>query len=313
MRALFAFVGLSSALHVGAAVWLAESLGRDGGGGAEVVAATPQVAVLSGAAIRQMVETWERPPDVRSETTPLQSQMGFDKLGRVPAEQPGIAPGRSVMELAAPVSVKDLRPPAVLQAGYRGDVAESVKAPVLPKTFASEFEVLTVLPGAISTVSPAASVAVVAKDRSFTVPDHPGPELSATPPPKPRSDASDSHVAVAVSAIAKAPSPKAPAAAPSVEPGVRDAWAAAIRMSIARHHHVPDRAARRGLSGRVVLRVTVEPDGGVTGMAIRASSGHDLLDRAALSSLRRAGRLPRAPGGITRAMTFDVPLTFRTS
>ena len=144
-------------------------------------------------------------------------------------------------------------------------------------------------------------------DAAIAAPDHPGPEVVAFVPPPPRPTFAP-RVAQA-STSAKAVAPSKPAAEPS---GARDAWGSAIRVSLARHHRVPDAALRQGLSGRVVLRITVAPDGGIAAHGIRSSSGHALLDKAALAALRRAGRLPAAPSGVSAPMTFDVPLTFQT-
>ena len=88
--------------------------------------------------------------------------------------------------------------------------------------------------------------------------------------------------------------------------------AAALRPRPGNPAPVYPRAAReRGWEGRVVLRVAVDADGSVARAEIEETSGHPVLDRAALGAVLRwrftagEGSLP-PPGVVVR-----VPIAFR--
>lgn len=63
---------------------------------------------------------------------------------------------------------------------------------------------------------------------------------------------------------------------------------------LAREEFYPREAIAQGLEGRVVLLLAVAGDGRVSRIEVARSSGHALLDRAALAA---AARLRRLPGG----------------
>lgn len=52
--------------------------------------------------------------------------------------------------------------------------------------------------------------------------------------------------------------------------------------------HYPKRAVRRGLEGRLELDVTLDADGKVLNVTVALPSGHDLLDKAAITAARSA-------------------------
>ncbi len=86
-------------------------------------------------------------------------------------------------------------------------------------------------------------------------------------------------------------------------------WGATILSRIARQQRYP-----QGRHGTATVRVqlTVSRDGRLQAVGLSASSGSQALDRAALDAVRRAGRFPAAPQGLTKASyTFRVPMTFR--
>lgn len=69
----------------------------------------------------------------------------------------------------------------------------------------------------------------------------------------------------------------------------------ALQGLIGAHARYPRAAMRAGLEGRVVLGLRILPDGRLIGVRIAASSGHDLLDEAALEAAREVDRLPAPP------------------
>ena len=74
----------------------------------------------------------------------------------------------------------------------------------------------------------------------------------------------------------------------------------------------PRLAQRRGWTGTVVLLVDVAADGSVTGVSIESSSGHDILDKAALTAVRGWRFRPGTLGGRTAALTVRKPIRFGT-
>lgn len=75
--------------------------------------------------------------------------------------------------------------------------------------------------------------------------------------------------------------------------------------ALAREEFYPREAIARGLEGRVVLLLTLADSGAVTAVEVASSSGHRLLDEAALKA---AGRIAALPGGRRQVL---LPVEFR--
>lgn len=73
----------------------------------------------------------------------------------------------------------------------------------------------------------------------------------------------------------------------------------------------PSIARRRGIEGRVTLRVQVDAAGRPSRVVIFSSSGHDVLDRAAVMALHKWRFVPAKRAGVTVAGQVDVPVSFR--
>lgn len=73
----------------------------------------------------------------------------------------------------------------------------------------------------------------------------------------------------------------------------------------------PLEARRRGWQGQVMLRVDVSASGEPTDVSVAAGSGHDVLDRAAVSAVRAWRFQPATRGGVPVAAVADVPIHFR--
>jgi len=88
--------------------------------------------------------------------------------------------------------------------------------------------------------------------------------------------------------IVLAPPPAAPPPPPSQARGARaknqSSWAARIQ------ENYPSDAARMEKEGRVGVRVSIGPDGRVTGCTVTSSSGTPSLDRAACDGMQRYAR-----------------------
>ena len=96
------------------------------------------------------------------------------------------------------------------------------------------------------------------------------------------------------SAVTTDPEP-APAAPTAV---VRPLTGSALRRAQAafsEHLFYPPQAVAQGLEGEVILLLMLGEDGRLQSASIARSSGHALLDRAALDAARQLGALPGNP------------------
>lgn len=73
----------------------------------------------------------------------------------------------------------------------------------------------------------------------------------------------------------------------------------------------PVLARRRGIEGRVVVRLHVGADGHAKAAAIESTSGHDVLDRAAAETLATWRLAPAERAGRAVPATILVPIRFR--
>ncbi|WP_309476979.1 energy transducer TonB [Trinickia acidisoli] len=128
---------------------------------------------------------------------------------------------------------------------------------------------------------------------------------AATPAPAPAA-ASTQPAPVASASPPAPPVTPAPAPEPVVSPPIGNA---------AYLHnpppHYPQAAQEEGWEGRVVLRVHVDAGGHPVGVELHASSGHDMLDKAALTAVRQWMFVPAKRGTVPVDGWVDVPLDFR--
>ncbi|RLL63874.1 energy transducer TonB family protein [Paenirhodobacter hankyongi] len=90
---------------------------------------------------------------------------------------------------------------------------------------------------------------------------------------------------------------------------LRAQWGATIRARIERAKRYPSAAGRVG--GTVTVRLSVTRGGDLASVALAASSGNAALDAAALEAVRRAGRFPAAPKGLSEpAYAFSLTIRF---
>jgi len=72
----------------------------------------------------------------------------------------------------------------------------------------------------------------------------------------------------------------------------------------------PKRAREMGWEGTVMLRMEVTADGTVGDVKIRKSSGHDVLDQAAIATAKGWRFAPQRDGRFSIAAVVDVPVRF---
>jgi len=73
----------------------------------------------------------------------------------------------------------------------------------------------------------------------------------------------------------------------------------------------PAEARRRGIQGNVLLHVDVTAAGAALRVNVATSSGHDMLDDAALRAVQQWRFSPAMQGGVAVAGAVDVPVHFR--
>lgn len=84
---------------------------------------------------------------------------------------------------------------------------------------------------------------------------------------------------------------------------------AKIRSRILNHQNYPRQARENGLEGRVQFIFSIEPSGNISELKIIKSSGHKILDEAALKTVRSAAPLPFIP----EALSFSLVYTLKKS
>lgn len=113
---------------------------------------------------------------------------------------------------------------------------------------------------------------------------------------------------------AQSPGAEAPAQmdAPQTSPGASQAILARLEHELARHFQYPLLARRRGWEGEVVLDLRIDGQGKIDSMEIARTSGHGILDRAALDAVTRISRIPDAAELLGGAgMHVQLPVIYR--
>lgn len=142
-----------------------------------------------------------------------------------------------------------------------------------------------------------------ALSRSAAVPPLPAVPLHATlTAPALATQSEEGNVAPAEEHFAVPPEPTFGKAAP--KPLTGRALNTAL-AALTREEFYPREAIARGLEGRVVLLLTLADAGVVTAVEIASSSGHAILDAAAVVA---AGRVGALPGGERQVL---LPVEFR--
>lgn len=150
----------------------------------------------------------------------------------------------------------------------------------------------------------------------------PEPKPKPTPKPKPRPMPKPEPVIqqvqqepVVEQQVVKTPPPVARPIAPAM-PAVNvakleDSYKARLRSAIEANKHYPSRARRMRQQGTVTLSLTLKRNGSLSAVAVVDSSGSQILDNAAIASVRSIdGQIP-FPSDIKRdSWTFTVPLKF---
>lgn len=267
-------LALALALHLGAFALrpqMAGSASSSGAGGVDLISIQP-----AGASMAELIESWERPPEV----TPERAEVAAESVAEPPPALPMAV--LAMPEIPPPITAHDspALPPVVQQA-----------APAPPAQ----------VPPLAASIRP----------RPRPEPDR-TPAIDPTDNPKPSAPARPAQMA-AGSGRGTAAGEGATGASATLSQAkaddLRARWGAEIRARIERRKAYPAAAGRA--SGRVTVRLSVSPAGKLLDVAVASSSGNAALDAAALRAVTAAGRFPKAPSGLADpGYNFTLPISF---
>lgn len=172
----------------------------------------------------------------------------------------------------------------------------------------------TVVPNPGRTPADAPAVRSEAPTRTTTAPT-PTPQQRA-PEPTPQTTAEQTvppaeaapHATPSQPLAAAAPGP--PAATQKIELPVSD-YQRQLKALIEKRKRYPLPARRARLQGRATVAFRLDPDGRLLTTELVHSSGHPLLDRAALQAVQVVGRYPAPPAGMDSETRVRVDLVFK--
>lgn len=109
--------------------------------------------------------------------------------------------------------------------------------------------------------------------------------------------------------VSSQPAPPAPAPKPPVEEKVTEPKAGASYLHNPAPEY-PEAAMDRGLEGKVLMKVHVQPNGKPDTINVTKSSGHSMLDDAAVRTVKQWSFVPAMRGKTPIAGWVTVPITF---
>lgn len=84
-----------------------------------------------------------------------------------------------------------------------------------------------------------------------------------------------------------------------------------VKNMVENNREYPAMARQLGLQGTVTVRVTIRSDGSIGALTLVGSAGHNSLDKAARSAVKRSAPF-KAPGGFGLGeVTVDIPIVYR--
>ena len=130
----------------------------------------------------------------------------------------------------------------------------------------------------------------------------PAPPERATPAPSP---AAEPVLALGTPTLAPRPG------ADALEAGSLAQYRLALIGAAKRLKQYPAQAIDGGLEGRVDVRLVIGGDGAPAAVVVKRSSGHEVLDREAIETLRRASaETPIPPALRNREIVVEIPLLY---
>lgn len=84
-----------------------------------------------------------------------------------------------------------------------------------------------------------------------------------------------------------------------------------IYKELNNHFNYPKIAQRRNWQGQVQLAFRLSNDGTIKDIKINHSSGYNVLDQAAIVSLKKIGQLPQASSWLVDGMEIQIPVIYQ--
>ena len=166
------------------------------------------------------------------------------------------------------------------------------------------------MPLIVDLVQPAEIKPPEAKPLPVTKPQPVFQKPQPRPTPTPVIEATQSQVATANAPVASPPDVKpAPPAPPAEAPVVQARFDADYLKNPAPPY--PPLSRRMGEEGKVILRVSVNPQGGADQVEIRSSSGSQRLDESAVNTVKHWKFIPAKRGGDAVQSWVLVPIVFK--
>jgi protein TonB len=126
-----------------------------------------------------------------------------------------------------------------------------------------------------------------------------------TPPATPSAPASQPVASIAPQAVAPAAVAERPSEASLAQ------YRLAVIEAARRYKRYPRVALDNNWQGRAEVHMAIGADGSIAALSVRASSGHEILDREALDMIRKATPLTPIPASLRgTAFTLDIPVVF---
>lgn len=166
------------------------------------------------------------------------------------------------------------------------------------------------MPLIVDLVQPAEIKPPEAKPLPVTKPQPVFQKPQPRPTPTPVVEATQSQVATANAPVASPPDVKpAPPAPPAEAPVVQARFDADYLKNPAPPY--PPLSRRMGEEGKVILRVSVNPQGGADQVEIRSSSGSQRLDESAVNTVKHWKFIPAKRGDSAVQSWVLVPIVFK--
>ncbi|PCJ58074.1 MAG: hypothetical protein COA65_08480 [Rhodospirillaceae bacterium] len=136
--------------------------------------------------------------------------------------------------------------------------------------------------------------------------------LTKMPPPSPPVEESDANATSPVAVQVAKLSPVAGAKASDAAAKTAEIGPSLMPRLLANPKPLyPKRARKGGVEGQVLLRVQIGTDGKSKAIETLRTSGHHLLDAAAVKAVRKWHFSPALRNGTPVVATLDIPITFR--
>lgn len=139
----------------------------------------------------------------------------------------------------------------------------------------------------------------------------PAPVQQATAPPSVQAPANVPR-APEVQAPPSTPGPAAaPRPADTADTGTLDQYRVALLGAANRYKRYPAIAMEKGWAGRVDVRIVIGANGMTQSIAVRTSSGFEVLDKTAIDMVTKAKPMTPIPPSLRgREFTVDIPVIF---